>query len=155
MNFKKKSLILIILFIISIQILLYLNNSQKTSFRYFIWNIQDISIGRLITISFMSGIVVSSILNKTLKNNTRTNSNKTNNEQWINSEESNYDTNKEDKNNSFEMPPERDMRDTQPTISVNYRVIKNNQEDEAISNRKQTTNNARYEDDWNNNFNEW
>ena len=155
MNFKKKSLILIILFIISIQILLYLNNSQKTSFRYFIWNIQDISIGRLITISFMSGIVVSSILNKTLINNTRTNSNKTNNEQWINSEESNYDTNKEDKNNSFEMPPERDMRDTQPTISVNYRVIKNNQEDESISNRKQTTNNARYEDDWNNNFNEW
>ena len=52
------------------------------------------------------------------------------------------------------MPPERDMRDTQPTISVNYRVIKNNQEDELI-NTEQSSTNSRYEDDWNNNANEW
>ena len=26
---------------------------------------------------------------------------------------------------NFEMPPQRDIRDAQPTISVNYRVVKN------------------------------
>ena len=31
----------------------------------------------------------------------------------------------------YEMPPERDLRDTQPTISVNYRVIKNKAENET------------------------
>ena len=33
--------------------------------------------------------------------------------------------NNEDDDFGFEMPPQRDVRDTQPTISVNYRVVKN------------------------------
>ena len=52
MNNKKKNLILIFL-VLSIQILLLVNNKQKTSFRYFIWKIQEVSIGRLILISFV------------------------------------------------------------------------------------------------------
>ena len=71
MNYKNKSLILIIL-IVSIQVLLLINNRQKTSFRYFIWNIQDVSIGRLIFVSFVSGLFMSSLLNKTLNNNIST-----------------------------------------------------------------------------------
>ena len=154
MNNQKRILVLIIFFIISIQTLLYINNSQKSSFRYFIWNVEDISIGRLITISFMSGIVVSSVLSKILINKDNTNSKKTNNEDGLGTDDYNDYINNKDKNESFEMPPERDMRDTQPTISVNYRVIKNNQEDELI-NTEQSSTNSRYEDDWNNNANEW
>ena len=72
MNNKKKILILIIFLIVSIQILLLINNRQKTSFRYFIWNIQEVTIGRLIFISFISGLFMSSILNTTLSDNIRT-----------------------------------------------------------------------------------
>ena len=59
MNLKNKSLIFSTFFIITIQIFLYLNNSQKSSFRYFIWNIQEVRIGKLICISFASGLMMS------------------------------------------------------------------------------------------------
>ena len=152
MNYKKKSKILIIFLIISIQIILLINNRTKTPFRYFIWNIQEISIGRLISISFISGLLMSTILNKTLNNNVRTYSKnqedeKTNyeNESYINSEEN---------NGSFEMPPERDLGDTQPTISVNYRIIKDNAEND-LKNRNQSSKNIQYQDDWIKNDSEW
>ena len=66
MNYKKKSLILSIFLIISLLIILLINNRTKTSFRYFIWNIEEVSIGRLISISFISGLFTSFILTKTL-----------------------------------------------------------------------------------------
>ena len=72
MNIKKKSILLSIFLIISIQLLLIINNRQKTSFRYFIWNIEEVSIGRLICISFFSGLIMSTILSKTLHNSFRT-----------------------------------------------------------------------------------
>ena len=52
------------------------------------------------------------------------------------------------------MPPERDLRDTQPTISVNYRVIKDNGEN-SLNDKKQKFQDTKYEDDWNNNDSEW
>ena len=69
MNHKRKIFILSFLIIIGIHILVFINNNQKGSFRYLIWNIEDISIGKLINISFFSGLIVSSILNITLNNN--------------------------------------------------------------------------------------
>ena len=63
MNNNKKNLILIIFLILSIQILLLINNREKTSFRYFIWNVQDVTTGKLIFISFFSGLFMSTILN--------------------------------------------------------------------------------------------
>ena len=33
--------------------------------------------------------------------------------------------NEEEMEPNVEMPPQRDIRETQPTISVNYRVVKN------------------------------
>ena len=152
MNYKKKSKILIIFFIISIQIILLINNRTKTSFRYFIWNIQEISIGRLISISFISGLLMSSILNKTLNNNVKTYS-KNQEDEKTNNENESY-INSEENNGSFEMPPERDLGDTQPTISVNYRIIKDNTEND-LKNRNQSSKNIQYKDDWNNNDSEW
>ena len=52
------------------------------------------------------------------------------------------------------MPPVRDLRDTQPTISVNYRVIKDNGENE-LNSKKQRSQKNKYEDDWNNIDSEW
>ena len=149
---KKKTLILVIFLIISIQSLLLINNRQKTSFRYFIWNIQDVSIGRLICISFASGLLISSILNKTLHKNIRTNPIIESDEKK--SDENNFSRNREINNEPYEITPERDLRDTQPTISVNYRVIKNN-DDKGLKGEKQTFNNPQNEDDWNNNDYEW
>ena len=151
MNNKKKNLILIFL-VLSIQILLLVNNKQKTSFRYFIWKIQEVSIGRLILISFVSGLFMSSLLNKTLSNNIIskpifTDDDKTN-------DDVDYSVKNEDNYGSNEIAPERDLRDPQPTISVNYRVIKNNGENE-LKDRNQTINNSQYDDDWNNNGSEW
>ena len=152
MNNKKKSLILIIFLVVSIQILLLINNRQKTSFRYFIWNIQEVTIGRLIIISFFSGLFTSSLLNKTL-------SNKISNKTMLESDDATTDDNdysvkREDNDELYDKAPERDLREPQPTISVNYRVIKNNDENE-LENRNQTTKNIEFDDDWNNNGSEW
>ena len=152
MNYKKKSIILSFFLIISLLIILLINNRTKTSFRYFIWNIEEVSVGRLISISFISGLLMSSILTNTQDNNVRTYSK---NEEVDKSYNENDNSIKNDeKSGPFEMPPLRDLRDTQPTISVNYRVIKDNGENE-LNGRKQKSQNTKYEDDWNNNDSEW
>ena len=94
---------------------------------------------------------MSSILKITLNNNVPTNS--INGKEKKNIENDNF-INEEDDNDSFEIPPQRDIRDTQPTISVNYRVIKNNGETELNFSNQDSTN-PRYQDDWTNNDNEW
>ena len=151
MNNKKKSLILIIFLIVSIQILLLINNRQKTSFRYFIWNIQEVTIGRLIFISFISGLFMSYILKTTLSDNIRT---KTISESDDKRTDDNDYSEKREDDELFEVAPERDLREPQPTISVNYRVIKNNGENE-LKDSNQKINNSQYDDDWNNNKSEW
>ena len=152
MNNKKKSLVISLIFVGIIQSLLFINNRQKTSFKYFIWNTNDVSIGRLICISFLSGLLMSSILSKTLNNNNLTAYSKNkDDDKSISEEEDSLNT---DNIESLEMPPERDLRDTQPTISVNYRVIKDNSERE-INDINQKSKNPKYQDDWNNNDSEW
>ena len=147
MFFKKKFLLLTLFFIIIFQTLLHINNNQKTSFRYFKWTVQEVSIGNLISISFFSGLVISTILNTTLtsfKKNTYE-------EIKENYEPLNYD---DDLKSNIEIPPQRDIRDTQPTISVNYRVIKNT--DESNSTRSKNYSNSQdKKDDWNFDDNEW
>ena len=66
--FKKKYLLLSLLLIIIFQILLYTNNNQKTSFRYFKWTIEEVSIGKLVSISFFSGLFISTLLNSPVRN---------------------------------------------------------------------------------------
>ena len=61
--------------------------------------------------------------------------------------------NDEDMEPNVEMPPPRDIRETQPTISVNYRVVKNMNE----KNLKKDLNYSNPEnlDDWDNADNDW
>ena len=55
---------------------------------------------------------------------------------------------------NIEMPPQRDIRDSQPTLSVNYRVVKNTEENDFK--RDQNYPNSNYsKDDWDNLDNDW
>ena len=147
MIFRKKFLLLTLFLIIIIQTLLYTNNNQKISFRFFEWTAQKVSIGKLISISFFSGLFVSTLLNITSTSiNKKTtkiiedNNETLNNDEYINS--------------NIEMPPQRDIRDAQPTISVNYRVVKNTEENNLKRDQNYSNNNDK-EDDWVNNNNDW
>ena len=147
MIFKKKFLLLTIFLIIIFQTLLFTNNNQKTSFRYFKWTLQEISIGKLISISFFSGLIISTLLNTTVtsfKKNTFENIEE--NDETLN--------NNENMESNIEMPPQRDIRETQPTISVNYRVIKN-MEENNLRRDQNYSNSPDKGDDWDNNYNDW
>ena len=147
MIFKKKYFLLTIFFIIIFQTLLYTNNNQKTSFRYFKWTAQEVSIGKLISISFFSGLFISTILNTTNRNYKKNS---------FESIEENYEplNNEQDIKSNVEMPPQRDIRDSQPTISVNYRVVKN-REDNNIIKDQNYSNDPYNKDDWDNEDNDW
>ena len=145
MNLQKKNLLITIFIIIILNILININNKQKTSFSYFIWDTQNISIGKIVNISFVSGLLVSIILNNYIVI-------KDLNKDIIDEEEEE----KEDTiiNNFKDIPPERDIRDAQPTISVNYRVVKTNEN----NNRKYEddfSDESKYEDDWSEANAEW
>ena len=151
MNYKNRGFLITFILIIIIQTLIYINNTQKTSFRYFIWNIQEIKIGKLIVISFFSGILISNILNNNINLNAAINGKK----DYVDINQDHEDLIKEeDEITEVEPPPQRDIRDTQPTISVNYRVIKNGL-DNYSKYDKNTSNNSKYQDDWNIDDSDW
>jgi len=147
--FKKKYLLLTLFLIIIFQTLLYTHNNQKTSFRYFKWTLQEVSVGKLISISFFSGLFVSTLLNTTI---TSTSLRKKTFENVKDDFVSN-DNNEEEMEPNVEMPPLRDIRETQPTISVNYRVVKSMNDNNFK--KEQSYSNQDIKDDWDNADNEW
>ena len=147
MIFKKKYLLLTFFLIIIFQILLYTNNKQRVSLRYLKWTVQEVSIGKLISISFFSGLFISAFLNTTItgyKKNTFENA------------EENYETlnDEEDMKSNVKMPPQRDIRDSQPTISVNYRVVQNGEDNYSKSDQN-LSDKPDYKNDWVNDDNDW
>ena len=148
MIFKKKFILLIIFLIIIFQTLLYTNNSKKTIFRYFNWTVQEVSIGKLISISFFSGLFLSTLLNTTITSTSFRKKTFENVEDDFVSE-----NNEEDMESNVEMPPQRDIRETQPTISVNYRVVKNMNDNDLK--KVQTNSNKDFKDDWDDTDNDW
>ena len=146
--FKKKYLLLTLFLIIIFQTLLFTNNNQKTSFRYFKWTIQEVSIGKLISISFFSGLVISNLLNTTIISNSFRKNTVVNVEDNFSSQ-----NNDEVTESNVEMPPQRDIRETQPTISVNYRVVKNMNENNFKKDPYYSDSDN--EDDWDNTYNDW
>ena len=146
--FKKKYLFLTLFLLIIFQALLYTNNNQKTSFRYFKWTIQEVSIGKLISISFFSGLFISTLLNTTITS-TRFRKNTFENVE----DDFVSQNNEEDMEPNVEIPPQRDIRETQPTISVNYRVVKNMNDNNLK--KDQSYSNQDIKDDWDNADNDW
>ena len=141
MMFKKKYLLVFFFLIIIFQTLLITNNNQNTSFRFFKWSVQEVSIGKLISISFFSGLFMSALLNTT-------------NISYEKNDFDNIEENYEQQNNetyiksNVDIPPQRDVREAQPTISVNYRVVKNTEENNLRSDENYS-NKAENKDDWN------
>ena len=147
--FKKKFLLLTLFLIIIFQILLYTNNNQKTSFRYFKWSLQEVSIGKLISISFFSGLLVSTLLNTTITSISFRKKTFENLEDDFGS----HNNDDEDMEPNIEIPPQRDIRETQPTISVKYRVVKNMNDNNLK--KDQSYSNQDIKDDWDNIDNDW
>ena len=146
MIFKKNLLLLTLFLIIIFQTFLYINNNQQTSFRYFKWTVQEVSIGKLISISFFSGLFISTLLNTSFtsfKKNTLENVE----DDFVSN------NNEEEMEPNVEMPPQRDIRETQPTISVNYRVVKNMNDNNFK--KDQSYSNQDIKDDWDNADNDW
>ncbi len=151
MIYKKKGFFLTILIIIIFQTLIYINNTQKTSFSFLIWNFQEIKIGRIIVISFFSGLLISTILSNKKNLNFVSNYKK----DYLDQNEDYEDHDNEEENKTeVDIPPQRDIRDTQPTISVNYRVIKNTG-DNYSKYEDNTSDNQQYQDDWNMDDSDW
>ena len=147
MKIKRKFLLLTIFIIIAFQILIYTNNNNKTIFKFFVWTVQEVTIGKLISISFFSGLFISTFLNSQFKNYKK------------NTIESLDDrneplNNEEELESNIDIPPQRNVRDPQPTISVNYRVVKNMEENNSKRDRSYYKN-LNNEDDWDNDVNEW
>ena len=150
MNINKKLIVSFIFIFIFILSILNIKNPEKTKFYLFTSKTEEISLGNLITITFIAGFSFSSVLSLISKNNSQEllENNFTNYEEIDKSDENNFS---QDLNSN--PPPERDVRDSQPTISVNYRFVE--QDNNSYSSKK-TTNNPNNEDsDWVNYDNEW
>ena len=120
MNINRKLIAFYIFFSIIILSILNLKNPEKTKFYLFTSKTEEISLGNLITITFISGFSFSSVLNLISKNDSQ---------KSLENNFTNYEEIDKSNNNNFSQefnsnrPPERDVRESQPTISVNYRFV--------------------------------
>jgi len=151
MNNKNKFIgFFIFIFILSIYII-NINNPEKTKFYLFTSKTEQLSVGNLITLTFISGFTFSSLLTIFATNNLQ----ESFDDNYINEEDIDKSEDKINQNFKFDRPPERDVRESQPTISVNYRFVDQN-EDNDISKNKPRKNNLNNEDnDWLNNNDSW
>ena len=153
MNINKKLIAFYIFFSIFILSILNLKNPEKTKFYLFTSKTEEISLGSLISIAFISGFSFSSVLSFIYKNNSTESSenNFTNYEEIDKSDENNFS-----QELNPNRPPERDVRESQPTISVNYRFVDQDNNSYSSKNTKKTQDKFNNEEnDWVNYDNEW
>ena len=153
MNINRKLIAFYIFFSIIILSILNLKNPEKTKFYLFTSKTEEISLGNLITITFISGFSFSSLLNLISKNDSQ---------ESLENNFTNYEEIDKSDNNNFSQefnsnrPPERDVRESQPTISVNYRFVDQDNNSYRSQETAKTINNPNNEDnDWVNFDNEW
>ena len=153
MNINRKLIAFYIFFSIIILSILNLKNPEKTKFYLFTSKTEEISLGNLITMTFIAGFSFSSVLSLVSKNNSQ---------ELLENNFTNYEEIDKSDNNNFSQefnsnrPPERDVRESQPTISVNYRFV--DQDNNSYSSEKTTNiiNKPNDENnDWVNYDNEW
>ena len=150
MNINKKLIVFFIFTSIFTLSILNVKNPEKIKFYLFTYKTEEISLGNLIAITFISGFSFSSVLSLISKNNSQ---------ESLENNFTNYnEADKSDKYNSDQElnsnpPPERDVRESQPTISVNYRFV--DQDNNSYSSQKTTNNSNNEDNDWVNYDNEW
>jgi len=153
MNIKSKLITFFIFFSILTLSILNIKNPEKIKFYLFTSKTEELSLGNLISITFISGFTFSSLLTLLSKNNSQDSLE----ENFINDE----GVNMPDENNvaqelDYKRPPERDIRESQPTISVNYRFVEQDNNSYSSKNTNEKINNLNNEEsDWVNNDNEW
>ena len=147
MKFKRNLIILIFLLTTISLSILNLKNTSKTYIYFLNFKTEKLTLGSFITLSFLAGFATTftfSYLRSSKKDNKMFNEEKI----YINSDtsEGNFIENNTQINESAnERPPERDIRESQPTISVNYRVIKQNNSE--VNDIDEGYRNNKY-DDW-------
>ena len=153
MKIKNKLIGFFIFSIILTLLILNIKNTEKTKFYLFTSKIEEISLGNLITITFISGFTFSSLLRVISKTYTP----ELLEDNYINDEEINKsEENKISQEIEFNRPPTRDVRESQPTISVNYRFVDQDKNSYGSTNSKKPINNPNNQDnDWGNYDNEW
>ena len=153
MNIKNKFIAFFIFFSILILSIFNIRNTEKINLYLLTSKIERISLGNLISIAFISGFTISSLLTLISKNKLQ----ESVEDYLINDDE----IAESDKDNSsqkmeYDRPPERDIRESQPTISVNYRFVDQDRKSYSSKNTKETKNNINNENnDWVNYDNEW
>ena len=153
MNIKNK-LISFFIFILFFTLSIFnVKNPEKIEFYLFTSKKEQISLGNLITLTFVSGFTLSSLLTLISKTNLQASTD----DNFINYDEIEQKV----ENNTYQefksdRPPERDVRESQPTISVNYRFVDQDDDLYNSKNNSKKTNNANNEDnDWLNNDDSW
>ena len=153
MNIKNKFIAFFIFFSILILSIINIKNPEKTNIYLLTSKIEKISLGKIITVAFISGFSISSLLTLISKNNSQ----ESLEDYLINNdeiEETVKDNNIQEL--EYDRPPERDIRESQPTISLNYRFVDKDDNSYSSENINKTKNNFNNDDnDWMNYDNEW
>tara|TARA_B100000900_G_scaffold382181_1_gene369192 strand:+ start:229 stop:687 length:459 start_codon:yes stop_codon:yes gene_type:complete len=152
MNNKNKFIAFFIFILILVIYIFNINNPEKTKFYLFTSKTEQLSIGNLITLTFISGFTFSSLLTVFATNNLQ----ESFDDNYINEEDIDKSEDKTNQNFKVDRPPERDVRESHPTISVNYRFV--DQDDDSNNSKKKNSrkNNLNIEDnDWLNNNDSW
>tara|TARA_Y100001968_G_scaffold134045_1_gene122304 strand:+ start:445 stop:918 length:474 start_codon:yes stop_codon:yes gene_type:complete len=128
MKLKNNLIIYFFLFTTITLSIINLKNTSKTYLYFLNFKTEKLTLGSFITLSFLAGFTTTltfSYITSSKNQNIMFNDERKD----INSEElqGNFRQKNTEINESIkDRPPERDIRDSQPTISVNYRVIKKN-----------------------------
>ena len=153
MNIKNKIIAFFIFFSILILSIFNIRNTEKINLYLLTSKIERISLGNLISIAFISGFTISSLLTLISKNKLQ----ESVEDYLINDDEIAESVNDNSSQKmEYDRPPERDIRESQPTISVNYRFVDQDRKSYSSKNTKETENNINNENnDWVNYDNEW
>ena len=147
----KKNLIILIFLLTTITLsIINLKNTSKTYLYFLNFKTEKLTLGSFITLSFLAGFTSTFTFSYLTSSK---NENKIFNDEGRDINSETLQGNSAEKNteiNEFinDRPPERDIRDSQPTISVNYRVIKQNNTEVNDNDKGYINNKYKNYDDW-------
>ena len=157
MKLKKNYLIFYIIINLIFIIFINIKNTNKVNINIFTWKSNDKSLGNILTSSYFAGISFNALLTLLITSNERAEKIKDEEEEFLPEKEYQDINDFSFEETNIERPPERDLKESQPTISVNYRVINRNRyNSEKINNESdfRSSKNVIY-DDWGETDNDW
>ena len=147
----KKNLIILIFLLTTITLsIINLKNTSKTYLYFLNFKTEKLTLGSFITLSFLAGFTSTFTFSYLTSSK---NENKIFNDEGRDINSETLQGNSTEKNTEInesinDRPPERDIRDSQPTISVNYRVIKQNNTEVNDIDKGYIDNKYKNYDDW-------